>query len=336
MIVDPMIRPPTIRAMTRPSAKKGEEIHCNARWARVEPVLSVLVPVYKYDSTKLISALSECEFAKQVELILYDDGSDDAGLSEALKVGIDAFKGAGCVVTAAHNIGRSGGRNRLETLARSNWMLFLDSDMIPDDRLFLRRYMSLIEQYGQPILVVGGFSLQQAEKTSTNALHWHQCAQSECVPAEERQTNPGRYVFTSNVLVHKDIMAVVPFDHAFEGWGWEDVDWGLRAARRFPVLHIDNTATHVGLDTASTLIRKYAQSGPNFWLVASRHPDALKQTGLYRIALILSYIPGRSLIKWISNGLARLPVTLMPARLTLFFLKLFRASVYAEARNVRS
>lgn len=330
-----MLRPPPVSFVSRPKSQPGEIIHCNENWRRVEPTLSVLVPVYHHDSSALIQALSQCQHARDVELILYDDGTVDAELTKTLTREIDAFTGAGCLVTATVNKGRSAGRNRLEGLARSDWMIFLDADMIPDDQNFLSRYIQMIRKHRQPMLVVGGFTLKQAEKTAKTALHWAQCESSECVPADERNTNPGRFVFTSNVLVHKDIMTVVPFDDAFVGWGWEDVDWGLRAARRFPVLHIDNTATHVGLDTPQVLLRKYGKSGNNFWLAAERHPDALKDTALYRMARILAWIPGQFILKWIAGGIAQLPHWMVPLGLRLLALKLFRASVYAEARNAR-
>ncbi len=329
------LRPPAVQFSARPASKQGEHIHCNDAYRRIEPILSVLVPVYHYDSSALAETLGRCGYAENVELIFYDDGSGDPALTSKLTMGVDQFPGAACLVTAEHNLGRSGGRNRLEELARSEWMLFLDADMLPDDTGFLKRYLKQIKEHRQPILVVGGFSLKQAVPSPENALHWKQCAVSECVPADIRQTNPGRFVFTSNVLVHKDIMAVVPFDSEFEGWGWEDVDWGLRAARRFPVIHIDNTATHVGLDPASTLVRKYSKSGRNFWLAADRHPDALKSTGLYRMAVILSYIPGRSLFKYLFKGLALLPGFLAPVGLRLTALKLYRAFVHAEARHAK-
>jgi glycosyltransferase involved in cell wall biosynthesis len=330
------LRPPPVSILNKPKANPGETIYCNALWRRIDPVMSVLVPVYKHDPSALMRSMRQCRHAENVELILYDDGSADPDLTKILQAELEDFTGAGCLITAQDNMGRAKGRNRLEELARSEWLLFLDADMIPDHKGFLVRYMKLIQQYGHPMLIVGGFSLKQVEPNSKTQLHFAQCARSECVPADERRTNPGRFVFTSNVLVHKDIMTVVPFDDDFIGWGWEDVDWGTRAARRFPVLHIDNTATHVGLDTPDDLMRKYGRSGENFWLAAERHPETLKSTPLYRMARVLSWIPGQVLLKWMSAGVARLPGWMMPIQLRLVALKLFRASAYAEARNARN
>lgn len=324
-------RAPNRLPVVQSSSRSGEVFFYNPVWESVNPRLSVLVPVFRYDSSRLISALSECEAANEIELILYDDGSADPELTHKLEIGLRVFPGAGSLVTARENVGRSGGRNRLQSLARCDWLLFLDADMIPDDTAFLNRYLRLIRQYDSPVLAVGGFSLLKVEKTDENRLHWQQCEASECVPAERRQEAPGRFVFTSNVLVHRAIMTDISFDDAFKGWGWEDVDWGLRAAKKYTVIHIDNTATHVGLDSPDTLLKKYAGSAANFWLAVKRHPDELKPTGLYKMAKALSPLPGKGFWRYLCAVIARHRGKIIPVRLRLLALKLFRALVYAEA-----
>ncbi|MFC6197411.1 glycosyltransferase family 2 protein [Ponticaulis profundi] len=323
--------------VAEPEALPGERVVCNENWQQIAaPSLSVLVPNYRDRPAKLLEALSDCIAADQIEVVIYDDGSDMQDLTEETVVAVQQFRGAACLISASENRGRAFGRNRLEHVARSDWMVFLDADMVPDDASFLQRYIEHIQSDARPALVVGGFSLQQAKETHANELHWAQCEVSECLPASERAQNPGRFVFTSNVLVHKQIMSDVPFDTAFSGWGWEDVDWGLRAAERFPVHHIDNTATHLGLDTPDVLLKKYGQSGRNFWLAAHRHPDALKDTSLYRLAGFLAPFPGKSLLAALASMTARLPGWSMPKSIRLFALKLYRATVYAEAAHEQS
>lgn len=317
----------------RPEALQGETITVNANWKRMIPTISVLIPTYHDLPAELIKALGECTGSERIEIIVYDDGSADDTLIAETKIAIQTAFTPACFVSARENNGRSFGRNRLMDLARADWHLFLDADMLPDDDKFLARYLRAVEKLKRPALIVGGFSLQQIEPTSKTQLHYAQCAASECVPAEERNTNPGRFVFTSNVLVHRDVMTVVPFDTDFTGWGWEDVDWGLRAERRFPVLHIDNTATHMGLDTPKDLIRKYEYSGDNFWLAVSRHDEALGPTPLARSAKLLAKVPGRSILRSVSRLLALSPGWIIPLKVRTTALKLFRASVYGDAYN---
>jgi hypothetical protein len=149
----------------------------------------------------------------------------------------------------------------------------------------------------------------------------------DCLPAAERLKQPEKYVFTSNLLVRRDVFDVEGFDPDFTGWGWEDVEWAMRVAARFGVGHIDNTATHMGLDTPATLARKYEQSAANFARVVAKHPDVVSQYPSYKVAKLLKKLPLRGVLRGVARSLALMPLpTVLRARL----LRLYRAALYAE------
>jgi len=239
------------------------------------------------------------------------------------------YPGPARLITADENTGRSHARNRLQALAETDWVLFLDADMRPDDDDFLLRYLEAAEASEAPALIPGGFSLRHVLPTDETRLHAAQSEASECVTAEIRAKEPGRYVFTSNILVHHDILDAIQFDDGFKGWGWEDVDWGLQIADQYPIHHIDNPATHLGLDSDEVLLGKYGGSGENFAYAVSRHPEALKSTPLYRSARLMRAVPGSGLLKGLFRRIARARV--LPLRLRLAGLKLYRAVVYGAA-----
>ncbi len=326
---------PARRVLDDVIAEAGECVHQNAHWRRTLPAISVLIPSYHDDPCALIRRLSQCMSSETIEILVYDDGSLDSSLGARIADALDSFDGAGCLISADTNKGRSSARNRLQSVSRADWLLFVDADMLPLNKAFIASYLDILTASVGPEVVVGGFSIKGLRHTGKTGLHLAQSAASECIPASERQEEPGRYVFTSNVLVHRDIMAVIPFDPGFEGWGWEDVDWGLRAARRFPVRHIDNAAIHTGLDPAPVLLRKYAGSGANFARVVNSHPDEMKQTSLYRWANRIRFLPGRSFWQSAFGAIARLPGWLMPVNVRLAALKLYRATVYAGALDAR-
>ena len=137
--------------------------------------------------------------------------------------------------------------------ARAGSWLFLDSDMKPDSPRFLQTWIELIAR-DDPAVAFGGFSLKQAPRDRRFAVHRALSGASECVRAAQRARTPEKYVYTSNLLVRRDVFAVESFDPGFTGWGWEDVEWAMRVARRFQVVHIDNPATHMGLDTVPVLV----------------------------------------------------------------------------------
>ena len=49
---------------------------------------------------------------------------------------------------------------------------------------------------------------------------------------------------------------MTPFNEQFTGYGYEDIEWGLRLANRWKVQHIENTASHLGLVTKSAALEK--------------------------------------------------------------------------------
>lgn len=310
-------------------ALSGERVHDNAFWRGAAPRLSVCVPVYRHDVSKLMDALAACASSALVELVFYDDGSGDSDLLARLESHSGHVPAAIRIVSAAANRGRAAARNAAIRHARSDWLLLLDADMLPDGARFLETYLDAIDGTWEPAVIVGGYSLKLAAHDKASALHRWQAEMSECLPAATRNLAPARNVFSSNVLVHKLVLDACPFDERFAGWGWEDTDWGLRAQRWYPIRHIDNTATHLGLDTDAALMAKYARSGANFVLMTTRHQDEAERMPLYRMAKRFRRLPLRKQLTALAGGVAK--TRWLPLGLRGRALKAWRALIYAGA-----
>ncbi|MFJ6023829.1 glycosyltransferase family 2 protein [Brevundimonas sp. NPDC092305] len=299
-------------------------------WATAKPRVSVLTPFLRDDPSILLADL-DAESAPlngAVELVLLDDGTGDEELTARLT---NQIRGLGLpvrLISLSANVGRAEGRNQLAAAARGQFLLFLDSDMRPDGPSFLRDWLALADDQ-TPAVAFGGFSLKQASDAPRFAVHRAVAARSECVPAVERRLAPEKYVYTSNLLVRRDVFEAEAFDGGFTGWGWEDVEWAIRVSRRFPILHIDNPATHMGLDTVEALAGKYEQAAPNFARMAERHPDVVATYPSFRAARGLKRIPGLLRLK----GLLRAAACTgwLPVKLRAFLLRLYRTALYAEA-----
>ena len=311
------------------AALSGERLHDNVYWRGAAPRLSVCIPVYRTDPTQLMEALAACASSSLVEIILYDDGSDDPEMLERLELHAGRVAAAVRIVSARANRGRSAARNAAIRHARSDWFLLLDADMAPDGPSFLEAYLDAIETTWEPAVISGGYSLKSAPQEKRFALHRWQAKASECLTAEERSRAPGRHVFSCNVLAHRLVINACPFDERFAAWGWEDTDWGLRVQQWFPIRHIENTASHLGLDADKDLVAKYARSVENFALMTTRHREEAKRMPIYRAAQRLRWLPLRRQ----ATGLARRIALLRGLPLTLrgHALKAWRALIYAEA-----
>ncbi len=310
--------------------KVQEWVLDNAGWFGATPKLSVLIPFLHDDPRWLIAALDQeaALLGGAVELVLLDDGAGDDELARQVGTAVEALSLPARLVQLPKNEGRSKGRNRLARHARSANLLFLDSDMLPDAPDFLRRYLELVRAEN-PAVAFGGFSLKQAPDHPEHRLHRRMASRSDCAPAARRRKTPAKYVFTSNLLIRRDVFEAESFDEGFTGWGWEDVEWGVRISRRHPIVHIDNAATHLGLDTAQIIAMKYEQSAANFARLLRSHPDIVKRYPTYRVACLMNLVPLSGLWRPLLKAIALAEAA--PLRLRAFCLRLYRVAVTARA-----
>jgi glycosyltransferase involved in cell wall biosynthesis len=308
----------------------GEACLDSKAYKAAKPKLSVLAPFYREDPSSLLRALDAeaGPLAGVVEIVTLDDGSADDHLTGLVSNAVSRMASPARFIRLAKNVGRARGRNRLAAEARGEWLLFLDSDMAPDSQAFLGAYLDLIAAEAPPV-VCGGFSLHQAPDEPILALHRHMALKSDCLTAAQRNLNPEKHVFTSNLLVRRDVFETVRFDEDFRGWGWEDVEWAMRVARQHPILHIDNPATHLGLDPASVIAAKYEQSAANFARVVAEHLEVVETYPSYRLAKAMKRAPLRQTWRPILKSFAlaeRLPLGARDLAM-----RLYRAALYAEA-----
>jgi glycosyltransferase involved in cell wall biosynthesis len=302
-----------------------ETVVNNAAWASAEPRLSVLIPTYRDDPSALLKALDEP--MARAEIIVLDDGGGDPVLAERILRRLERLRLPARFVQLSRNEGRARGRNRLAKHARARHFLFLDSDMLPDPADFLSRWAALAEGEDTPI-AFGGFTLDQTPVRPEHAVHRSMALKGDCTPAPERAREPEKHVFTSNLLVRRDVFETVAFDEGFTGWGWEDVEWAMRVGRAYPILHIDNSASHLGLDTAPAIAAKYEQSAANFARVVATHRDIVSAYPSYKVARTLKSLPLRGVWAPMLKSFALNEAA--PTRLRAFALRLYRAALYAE------
>jgi len=308
--------------------KPAESVHDNVFWAGCAPRISIVIPSYRHDASTLIDALARCTASPLSEIIVYDDGSRDHTLLAQMQAAAGGARAAIRIVSSPQNRGPAAARNAAVAHARAAWILLLDADMSPDSMNFIETYLDAEEQLEEPSVVVGGQSLRFAPTNKQFALHrWHD--RPDCLNADERRKMPGRYVFSSNILVHRDVLKACPFDEGFAGWGWEGLDWGLKVEARFPVMHIDNPATHLGLESDKALMSRYAASASNFSRFVWRHPEHTETMPLYHAVVRARRTPLRKFFRAVAGGLAA--SRLLPTGLRGRALKAWRALVYADA-----
>jgi hypothetical protein len=291
--------------------------------------LSILVPFHGDDPSPLIRSLAMCYHEPgTVELILHNDGCPFPHVLDLVELALRDWAGPYRIIGGPQNRGRSEARNALTNAACAPYILFLDADMVPDAKSFLQAYLNLIKQEA-PAIAFGGFSVSQAPKMPKTHLHRALAQASDSKPARERKRSPAATLCTSNLLVRRDVLEAFPFDTGFCGWGWEDVEWAARASSRFPINHIDNTATHLGLQDANILLGKFATSASNFARLVTAHPTLAQTMPVFRTARLLRRVDCIRRFRPLLERVVR--AEHMPVRLRVLAIKLWRASWYAEA-----
>ena len=95
----------------------------------IDPLVSVVIPAY--NAEKDIAQAIRCAISQtypQIEIIVVDDGSQDATVRTAREILTSAFKGRWSVLDLGVNRGASAARNAALKQAKGEWIQFLDSD----------------------------------------------------------------------------------------------------------------------------------------------------------------------------------------------------------------
>lgn len=261
------------------------------------PRLSILIPVFNWDVTWLVESLrSEIEHAglqDAVELKCFDDASTNRQSREAnQRLFADGGRSWEEYREVLTNQGRAKIRLDLATAAKGKWLLFMDADVIPDSKEYLRKYIDEIENE-RADAICGGTGYSQRTMTGPEYdFYLHLVTTAGQSDAAMRNRASWKMLLTSNLLVKSDVFWKIPFDSRFVGYGYEDQEWGIRIKNAFRLLHVDNTVSHLGLQTKDELYRKMRESIGNYDLLRHSHPREFAET---RIASVENFFSRLSL-----------------------------------------
>ncbi len=253
--------------------------------------LSIVIPVYNWDIAQLLDALTAeiagIGFDRYIEIIIADDCSDESYRNVNRKKAQPFDRVA--YHDMANRLGRAAVRNFLAKKAAGDYILFLDADMLPDNRTFLSNYLHSISQ-GYKIICGGISYRQRILHDGIYDFSVYKGKKTEWLAAQKRAAVPWRYLFTSNVLIHRSVLDEVRFDEKFSAYGYEDIEWGIRLAQQFTIQHVDNTCSHLGLVPKDLVFERMHQSIPNFLWLSRLHPTAFQETGVAGFIRIIQKI----------------------------------------------
>lgn len=253
-------------------------------------MLSILIPTYNYDITRLVSELHQQAIEQfiEFEIIVMEDGSE-----EQTEVNRSVCKLSNCKqIVLKENIGRSATRNKLADMAIYEHLLFMDCDADVCSNQFIERYLAFCHE---ECVVIGGTAYDLEETNPDYSLRLKYGKEREARNAAERGKNN---FATFNFLISKNIFNRVRFDETIRGYGHEDMLFGHQLHQLgYEFTQIDNPLIHKGLDSNKVFLKKTEEATRNLFLLhkTGRYPFLAQESKLLATFLKLN--------KW---GLTRL------------------------------
>lgn len=227
--------------------------------------ISVIIPTYNggWVLHRVIEALrAQDADPDRFEIIVVDDGSTDGSAD-----GIEAGGGLAPVrVLRQENRGRAAARNRGAAEAKGRALLFLDADIWATPGLVSAH---MAHHVGGGALGVQGRSLQHPDSLKT--VFMRATNMMPDVTIRRRHALSPMHIITRNFSVTAAaFQGVGGFDEGFVGYGWEDIELGLRLQQAGVSLRYEPAALvyHHHVQTLDGLIPKLRQSGKGavyFW-----------------------------------------------------------------------
>ena len=244
-------------------------------------MLSILIPTYNYDITRLVNELHRqaMESYADFEIVVMEDGSTRF-LEENNTIAELEF----CRYTVLpENVGRSAIRNKLADEAKYEHLLFLDCDAEVKDTHFVQRYLAFEKEN---CVVIGGTAYDENENNPAYSLRLKYGREREAKSAELRSVHDHLSHFsTFNFLITKQIFNQIRFDETVRGYGHEDTLFGHGIAELgCEVHHIDNPIIHKGLDNNKVFIEKTENGTKNLYLMyqSGKYPFLANQSKLLK------------------------------------------------------
>jgi len=224
-------------------------------------MISVLIPIYNFNIAKLVKDLhAQLTYANvEFEMILGDDASPHSYNNEKLieLQNVNYF-------SLPENIGRAKMRNLLVEKAKYPYLLFMDCDAAVMYSTYINNYLVEISRNVSPVCIIGGVAYRAQKPNPKYYLRWHYGKKRETTDADLRNRKPYKSFTSFNAVFSKSIFEFVKFDESFSTYGNEDTFFGdqLRNAQ-IPVIHINNSLYHEGLDNNEEYLKKVETSIDN-------------------------------------------------------------------------
>ena len=192
-------------------------------------------------------------------------------------------------------MGRIETRKKLVSKNRSQWVLFIDADMIPKRDDFILKYLNFVTA-DRECIVVGGHCYPNEIKPFNLRLRYGR--NREEIRAEKRQFSPYNSILFGNVLIKKELFNEVFDDFKDQAYGEDIYLSSFLKSLNKDVVHLPNETYHLGLESNREFIEKIQKAGEMYARLESNSTLDLSHIKLVRTYSLLKRYMLHNLIKF--------------------------------------
>ena len=261
-------------------------------------MISILIPTYNYNLTALFQALKiELEnIAPNYEVICYEDGSSK--YVEDNKKAISKIVNAKHIISKA-NKGRITTRQSLAEMAKYDWLLFLDADVIPQKTTFINDYLGFLNLSYDAIY--GGYNYNIEKPDKQSILRWKYGKNHEQIDADLRNKTPYKIVISGNFLIKKSTFIDINSRIENDGYGYDNYFGALMKLHQIKVFHINNNVLHNGLDNNTQFLRKVESAVETIFEINQKYSTTITENTLLELYKKIKFFRLQKLIVLIFN-----------------------------------
>jgi glycosyltransferase involved in cell wall biosynthesis len=286
-------------------------------------MISILIPSYNYNTLPLVEELHSQLALENIgfEIIVQDDASP---VNENTQINTEINHISNCRFERNEKtLGRGQNRNFLVAKANFNWLLFLDCDMFPTHKDFIKNYLECIKN-DTVTAAYGGIAYHKELPKPDEMLRWVYGKKREEIPLDKRIKFPYKHSLMSNFLIKKEIIEKFPFDEKLLQYGYEDIVLiNIFQQNKIAISQIENVAYHLQLENSLVFLEKTKESLSNLKLLLDHKIFSDDHTSLVKTYQWVSNMGLRNMMAFLfkkSEGILIKNLLSKSPSLTLFLL----------------
>jgi len=258
-------------------------------------MISILIPTYNYNCFALVEELNNQ--AKKIEIdyeIIVQDDNSQLYIEENSK--INSLVNCSFKINS-ENLGRTINRQSLAQNSKFELLLFLDSDVFPEKKTFLKDYLDFYNN--ENVVCFGGYKYANIPLDASKLLRHKYGKEREEKPSKIRNKNPYSYVFSGNMLIEKSTFLNANFSDTINIYGMDIYFSYNLYINAIPVLHIDNAIYHNGLEDNVGFFNKCLESVESRKRYLADKKDISKINSLLRYYLWIKKLKFERIVYWL-------------------------------------